>query len=71
MITFKCSEEVEMAHESTTRYIKVSIGCFEEVNLLQIFMFLIYKINFQDTESLLCLSNTIGSSVRSNCVPLF
>lgn len=71
MITFKCSEEVEMARVSTTLYFKVSIGCFEEVNFLQIFMFLIYNISFQDTESLLCLSNTTGSSVRSNCAPLF
>lgn len=54
MITFKCSEEVEMAHVSTTHFnIKVSIGCFKEVNFLQIFMFLIYKISFQDTESAL------------------
>lgn len=71
MITFKCSEEVEMAHVSTTCYIKVSIGCFEEVKFLQISMFLIYKISFQDTESLLCLSNTTDPSVRTNCVPLF
>lgn len=67
MITFKCSEEVEMAHVSTTRHIKVSIGCFEEGNFLQIFRFFIYKISFQDTESLLCLSTITGSSVRS-CV---